>query len=133
MEKIKNFWSRNKDGFECIIFIVLCFASIIGVSHCHNSMFKFNYESRWVSLGTINSVRLDDDGQYHFSTDLKAYNDVSNFRVYIKRIDSKTGFLYKQEVREVCTSGNWSDTEWKPSDIIKLELPKDYKIETFAD
>ena len=91
-----------------------------------------NNESRCRYIGTLNTVRLDDDGEYHFSTNSEAYSDVSDIWVHIERKDIDSPTLCKYESRRVLKSGDGAFSDWSGSDY-KIELPLNYKIETFDD
>ena len=60
-------------------FLVLVFA--LSISSCDLP------EERWVYKGDITTLRLDDDGEYHFSTNTEAYHDESHYRILIERKD----------------------------------------------
>lgn len=93
-------------------------------------------EYKYTEVGTITSLRIDDDGQYHFSTDNTVENDVSKHYVFINRgnYDCPTLILKQERCPEgkTCesTDENWSTYYPK---TFKINLPNDFKIETFDD
>ena len=94
-------------------------------------------EFRWAYYGEITSFRLDDDSEYHFSTDIVVRSDIQDMRVTIYRKNIKTPILYMREFR--CPDGQTCNTagkEWaitRGAEMYKIEIPMDYKIETFDD
>ncbi len=91
-------------------------------------------EEKWVYQGDITTFRIDDDGEYHFSTDNRTYNDESQYRVTIERKDINKPELYtlhhKCPEGKICSEGT---NEWREAYKIKIILPNNYKIETFDD
>ena len=107
-------------------FLVLVFA--LSISSCDL------LEERWTYKGDITTLRLDDDGEYHFSTDTEVYHDESHYRILIERKDVENPKLYIKEHRcpdgNICSEGT---SEWQEIGGKKIVLPLNYKIETFDD
>jgi hypothetical protein len=91
-------------------------------------------EYRWLFMGELTSIRVDDDAQYHFLTDYFAEHDVSANSVAIQRSNILKPILHKQQYRcpeqKRCTKGN---QDWLDNYKYKVILPLNYKIETFDD
>lgn len=92
-------------------------------------------EYKWFEEGEIRTLRIDDDSQYHFSTDDIVESDVSRFEISIERGNYSTPILLRKYQR--CPDGktcNSATNEWR---VIHykwtIKLPNDYKIETFDD
>lgn len=94
-------------------------------------------ETRWKNYGVLNNVSLDDDGEYHFSTDHIVKNDVRSSSVLIERtVESNTAYLYLEEKR--CPTGKFCENmsnEWDPdvSPRYKLVIPATYQIKLITD
>ena len=91
-------------------------------------------EEKWVYHGNITTIRIDDDGEYHFSTDNRLFHDESQYKILIERKDSTNPELYTLYHRcpegKICSEGT---NEWQEIGKIKIILPNNYKIETFDD
>ncbi|WP_312390839.1 hypothetical protein [Chryseobacterium sp.] len=89
---------------------------------------------RWKIQGALTSLRLDDDGEYHFSTDGTTKHDIHQFDVIIIRQDTIPTLFYKEWK---CGSGvcNEAPDQWAEvnQSSYKIVIPKNYKIETFDD
>lgn len=79
-------------------------------------------------LGVITSLRIDDDSEYHFSTDYVTESDVDKYQVHIQRENIDKPILY---ISQVSMSDSWVDDLYGGGYIINL--PINYKIETFDD
>lgn len=92
-------------------------------------------EYRWKEYGALTSLRIDDDSEYHFSTDNYVVNDMASIWVSIDRGNYQQPKLFLKEKRcpegKSCSSGGkeWSRVPYR----YLIQLPKDYKIETFDD
>lgn len=90
-------------------------------------------EYRYKEVGELTSLRIDDDSEYHFSTDNIVENDIFKDNIYIQRGSDKPTLYIKQGrcKNGICNSHN---KEWKNERYSwKIVLPYDYKIETFED
>lgn len=91
-------------------------------------------EFRWKPQGEITTIRIDDDSEYHFSTDYNIENDISKYNIQIVRKDTIPSVFIKQ-IR--CKSGicNGSDQDWRDDqpESYKIIIPNNFKIETFDD
>ena len=92
---------------------------------------------RYVPTGNLTSLRIDDDSEYHFSTDNFIRNDVKKYNLLIIRKDTIPTLFRKQYK---CNSGicNEAPNEWGfcseiEEGFFKIVIPKNYKIETFDD
>lgn len=89
---------------------------------------------RWYHPERLNSFRIDDDSEYHFSTDYNAESDIFKSNVIIIRKDTIPTVYYQQFK---CGSGDCFKTpkEWtdKPYGSYKIVIPENYVIETFND
>jgi hypothetical protein len=76
-------------------------------------------EEEKIYNGIIQSIRIDDDSEYHFNTDNIVKDDVDSRYVTIVRDTIDLPELYNM---------------WRPSGCYwEVRLPNDYKIETFDD
>lgn len=92
------------------------------------------YEYKYREMGNITSLRIDDDGQYHFSTDKITQCDISQFQILIKR-DKKTKYpklFYLQEKSNYSPEDEFIDVGYSDWQYL-IKLPINYKIETFND
>ena len=88
-------------------------------------------ETRWFNYGVVTSLRIDDDSEYHFSTDRKAEHDVNNGEVVIIRKDTIPTLYIRLER---CSPDSWCiDDKLDKSPVYKFVIPKDYNITTFND
>lgn len=84
-------------------------------------------EKRWLRCGELNTVRIDDDAEYHFSTDGIVRQDVEPYYVSIERSKKVSiPYLYVEQTKR----SKW-DEDYPAR--YKLVLPIGYKIETFND
>ncbi len=92
-------------------------------------------EYRWVSAGQLTSFRVDDDAEFHFTTDNLTENDVSPYIIVIKRIPGCQPEVFKRQIRclGMCNHGNKDWTDCSRFDGYFIQIPPDYKIETFDD
>lgn len=100
-------------------------------------------EYRFKCVGKLNSLRIDDDSEYHFSSDFRAIHDLRSYYLIIERDAIKTPMLYVKEGK--CPKGKfcneyqdyWKEVSEFGDDFsfikYKVVLPLDYKIETFDD
>lgn len=97
---------------------------------CGKELKQLQYE------GEITSLRIDDDAEYHFSTDFLTESDVQKYKVVIIRTSTFAPKLYrlyhKCEEGKTCMQAN---DNWEIDQLgyWQIELPNDYKIETFDD
>lgn len=90
------------------------------------------------NYGELNTIRIDDDAEYHFSTDYIVRKDIASYYVHIER-STKTSvpYLYIEEIRcptAFCKGGGrqvWDEDF--PNTKYKLLLPIGYKVEAFSD
>lgn len=85
-------------------------------------------ETRWSYYGKITSLRLDDDAEYHFSTDNFATSDVYRDYVQIQREGLSHPEIYIQQEKT-----RWDEWIINGKEEYLIKLPRDYKIETFND
>lgn len=107
---------------------LFAFALLVNISSCDLP------EERWNYQGDITTLRLDDDGEFHFSTDTEVYHDESHYHVLIARDDIQVPKLYIKQNRY--PDGNFfkeGGYEWQNLNEKKIVLPNNYKIETFDD
>jgi hypothetical protein len=81
--------------------------------------------------GEITSLRIDDDGEYHFSTDNLVEHDVYKMRVDIER--DNTNFPQLLKVFIITNFKDGRQREHESYGDYKIVLPYNYKIETFDD
>ena len=71
-------------------------------------------EERWKYQGDITTLRIDDDGEYHFSTDYDAFHDESHYTIKLERQDIPNPQLYIKQNRcpqgKFCSEGS---KEWQ--------------------
>jgi hypothetical protein len=95
-------------------------------------------ECKYTNYGILTSVRIDDDAEYHFSTDYNAVHDVPTFEVIIERKNADEPYLYIRQCRcpenKSCDmfTNKW-DEDMHSYNKYKLLLPLNYKIDTFND
>jgi len=92
---------------------------------------EYRYNSKPLEL---NSLRLDDDSEYHYNGDWGTENDVYSDYFVIERDSSLTKpLLYLVEVNE--DNAGWHGTNVGGSSELKTKivLPVDYVIPTFED
>jgi len=91
-------------------------------------------ERRWRYEGVLTSVRIDDDSEYHFTTDEVSEDDESKIWITIERSNVSKPELWILEER--CPDGKTCNETHEWTDVLsrwKFVLPNDYKIETFDD
>ncbi len=108
----------------------LLLLAIVALSSCDEP------ERRWIYQGDITTLRIDDDSEYHFSTDNLVESDVPKYMVHISRKDILKPALYLQSER--CPKGKICNTCQEDWQLVQngdylIELPKNYKVETFED
>lgn len=93
-------------------------------------------DHKWICVGELTSIRVDDDGEYHFTTDYRTIHDEYKFSIIIQRDNIDKPMLYVEQ--EKCPEGkhcNSAHEDWREVQLTryKFVLPYDYKIETFDD
>jgi len=111
--------------------IILLLITIVTLSSCEQA--KQNVHS-YTAVYDVQSVRIDDDGEYHIvavskSGNVKVLHDVDDgFNVYIKYGNYDKPTLSLPISDRDCGEGNYSADDYET-----VLLPLDYKIETFND
>lgn len=112
--------------------LLIAFASLLILQSCSKDI-----SYRYVKSGKITSLRIDDDSEYHFSTDNIVKNDIKNSQIIIVRKDTIPTLFKKQWKCNsgVCNSATneWDYTSELDNGYYKIVLPLDYKIQTFDD
>lgn len=107
------------------ILIIFCFLFLYSCNEKYSYKFK--------EIGNINSLRLDDDGEYHFFTDEDTYYDITPYQILIKRKIIKTPKLfYLQEKSNYSSDNKFYDVGFAKHQYLII-LPVNYEIQTFND